>query len=304
MRYDKRLWLIINFQDIFPCERIISVKELSPGYDDHASDVWRVKTEKREVIVRASGIENVRCAGVFFKSLNILFGIDPTNVFAMEVINNTLSSLNGFAYPKILEKHKMDREYAVVELLEGATLDSFKGLSDNELRKFGSNLAKIHSYKMNYWGNPDGTFMIGKDNVNNHVIRCMKEIINEFYLDNHKIVQYLPQIEQILLDMPAPEFLSYVLVDMDPSQFLAANGVITGLVDTEAYVIAPRELDFIALEYVLDRRSAELISKGYEAVLPIPDLKSVRTGYRYLYRLIEIQGDDDIDDWLSQPILF
>jgi hypothetical protein len=295
---------MINFQDIFPRERIISIKELSPGYDDHASDVWRVKTEKREVIVRASGIENVKCTGAFFKSLNILFGIDPTNVFAMEAINNTLSGLNAFVYPKILEKHKIDREYAVVELLQGATLDSFVVLSDNELRKFGSNLAKIHSYKMNYWGNPVGTFMIGIDNVNNHVIRSMKEIVNEFYLDNYKIVNYLPQMEQILCKIPAPEYSSFVLVDIDPSQFLSANGVITGLVDTEAYVIAPRELDFIALEYVLDRRSAELISEGYEAVLSIPDLKSVRTVYRYLYRLIEIQGDDDIDDWLSRPTLF
>jgi hypothetical protein len=188
--------------------------------------------------------------------------------------------------------------------LQGATLDSFVVLSDNELRKFGSNLAKIHSYKMNYWGNPVGTFMIGIDNVNNHVIRSMKEIVNEFYLDNYKIVNYLPQMEQILCKIPAPEYSSFVLVDIDPSQFLSANGVITGLVDTEAYVIAPRELDFIALEYVLDRRSAELISEGYEAVLSIPDLKSVRTVYRYLYRLIEIQGDDDIDDWLSRPTLF
>jgi hypothetical protein len=71
---------VIHFSEMFPYERIISVKELSPGYDDHASDVWHVITEKREVIVRASGIENVQCAGAFFKSLHLLFGIDPSNV--------------------------------------------------------------------------------------------------------------------------------------------------------------------------------------------------------------------------------
>lgn len=111
-------------------------------------------------------------------------------------------------------------------------------------------------------------------------------------------------MERVLCDLAPPEYSSFVLVDIDPSQFLAVNGIITGLVDTEAYVIAPRELDFIALEYVLNRRSAKLISEGYEAILSIPDLKTVRTVYRYLYRLIEIQGDYDIDDWLSRPILF
>lgn len=296
--------IIINFRSVFPSERIINIKELSPGYDDHASDVWRIKTEKREVIVRASGIEDVKCAGAFFRSLNIIFGIDPTNVFAMEAINDRLFDLNAFVYPKILEKHKIDREYVVVELLQGATLKSFERLSDDELRKFGSNLAKIHSYKHNYWGNPSGTFAIDLDKANAHVIRSMKEIVNEFYLGDKKIVNYLPQMERTLRDIPAPRCSSFVLVDIDPTQFLVRNGSITGLVDTEAYVIAPREFDFIALEYVLSKHSSELISEGYETVLPLPDLTSTRTVYRYLYRLIEIQGDDDIDDWLSRPILF
>ena len=296
----------MDLQDIFPCERIIDAKELSPGYDSHASDVWHIKTEKREVVIRASKIRegNVKRATSFFKSLYILFGIDPSNVFALESVNNTLNSLNAFVYPKIFEKRKIDREYIVVEFLRGSTLGSFIGLSDNELGKFGGNLAKIHGRKMDYFGNPAGTFKIEAKNVNSHIIRSMKEIVNEFYSGNRKIIDYLPQMERILLDMPAWEHLSFVLVDIDPSQFLADNGSITGLVDTEAYVIAPRELDFIALEYVLDKRSAELISDGYKNVLPMPDLNPVRTVCRYLYRLIDIQGIEDIDEWFLQPALF
>lgn len=294
----------MDFQDMFPCEEIINVKELSPGYDDHASDIWYVKTQRREVIVRASGIIDVNCETSFFKSLNILFGIDPSNTFALEALNNTLRGFNAFIYPKILEKHKIDREYIVLELLQGTTLESFVGLSAEELKKFGSNLAKIHSRQMNYFGNPSGTFKIDMEKVNKHIICCMKKIINEFYLDNQKILNYLPQMERVLNDLPAPKYSSFVLVDIDPTQFIAVNGIITGLVDTESYVIAPRELDFIALEYVLDENSAKFISEGYEAILSLPDLKPVRTVYRYLYRLIDVQDGEDIDEWLSQPVLF
>ena len=42
---------------------------------------------------------------------------------------------------------------------------------------------------------------------------------------------------------------------MDPTQFLSDGTTITGLVDSEAYAVAPRELDFIGLEYVLTERS-------------------------------------------------
>ncbi len=198
----------------------------------------------------------------------------------------------------------MDRAYAVVELLPGTTLRTFTELSDDELRKFGRNLAKVHSCKFNYWGNPAGTFAVEMHLVNSHVVRSMKRIVDEFYLDNRKIVEYLPEMQRILRDMPAPENSSFVLFDIDPTQFLVDHGIITGLVDTEAYVIAPREFDFIALEYVLNGRSAELISEGYETIMALPDLKPVRTVYRYLCRLLEIQGDDDMDDWLVQPILF
>jgi aminoglycoside phosphotransferase (APT) family kinase protein len=263
-----------------------------------------VKTHRREVIVRASGIENVKEAGVFLRSLNHMFGIGPGNVLALEAVNNTLSGFKAFVYPKILEKHRLDREYVVVELLGGATLESFSGLSKEELIKFGRNLAIIHSRKLDYWGNPSGTFKVSLENANRHIIQSMHTIVKEFYWENHKILNALPRMERALRDIPPPEDTSYVLVDMDPTQFLADRGRITGLCDTEAYVIAPRALDFIALEYVLDRNAAQFVSQGYQTIMELPDLRHVRTVYRYLYRLIEIQGDEDLDEWLWRPELF
>lgn len=35
-------------------EQIREISELSPGYKDHASDVWLVKTDSQEVVVRSS----------------------------------------------------------------------------------------------------------------------------------------------------------------------------------------------------------------------------------------------------------
>ncbi len=43
---------------------------------------------------------------------------------------------------------------------------------------------------------------------------------------------------------------------MDPTQFLSDGTSITGLVDTEAYAVAPREFDFIGLEYVFTEKSS------------------------------------------------
>jgi len=39
-------------------------------------------------------------------------------------------------------------------------------------------------------------------------------------------------------------------------------------------------------------------------VLPLPDLSRVRAPYRFLYRLLEVQGSVPLDAWMSWPELF
>lgn len=43
-------------EELFPNEQMIEVHELSPSYDEHASDVWLMKTNEKEWIVRSSKI--------------------------------------------------------------------------------------------------------------------------------------------------------------------------------------------------------------------------------------------------------
>ncbi|MCY8921528.1 hypothetical protein [Bacillus atrophaeus] len=134
------------------------------------------------------------------------------------------------------------------------------------------------------------------------IITGMKQIVSSFYADHHQIAATLPDIIGGLKELPAPD--SFVLIDIDPSQFLSDGRTITGLVDTEAYVIAPRAFDFIGLEYILDEASAAEFSIGYEKVMPLPDLTFVRLPYRYLYRLLSVQGSVDLDEWLEYKTLF
>jgi len=111
-------------------------------------------------------------------------------------------------------------------------------------------------------------------------------------------------MQLLLKRIPTPTESNFILVDMDPTQFLSNGTEITGLVDTEAYAVAPRELDFIALEYVLDKKSAEDFIRGYISVQDIPDLTYVRKPYRYLYRLLSVQGSVGIEEWLNHPTYF
>lgn len=284
-----------------PIKEII---ELSPGYDDHSSDVWLVKTGDEEVVIRSSRMVE-EPSNDFWWGCKRIFGIDPRNVFELVHVNNTLSEITSIPIPKVLNKRNLfSKEYIVVEKLNGVVVHSFIDQPSSVLQSLGEGLAKIHSYKENYIGNPSGSVKVKLDHFHQYLIIAIREIISKFYAEHDQIKEKYIEVVNILNNLPPPKNSTFVLVDIDPTQFLANSKEVTGLVDTEAYVIGPRELDFIGLEYILDEKAARDFKIGYEKIMDIPNLTECRLPYRYLYRLLSVQGSVDINNWLNHKILF
>lgn len=282
---------------------ILHIEELHPGYEDHASDVWLVKTKDEEVIVRSSKLEQ-EPNNDFWWGCKQLFGIDPRSVHNLEIVNHTLGQYTALPIPKVLRKYVLDREYIIVEKLEGQMLQSFFNQPDSLLYNFGKELAEIHQYKTNYVGNPSRTHQIPLHSFHQHMIQTSTELIERFHSHNQKIRNRLKKFISQTASLPTPEEASFVLIDMDPTQFLTDGQKITGLVDTEAYAIGPREFDLIGLEYLFTKTEAAAFRKGYETISPLPSLTQCREPYRYLYRLLSVQGSVDLDEWMEHPSFF
>ena len=233
------------------------------------------------------------------------FGIDPRNVHHLEYIHELLKKHTNLPIPTILQKHVLNgRKFVSVEKLTGNTLQSFIGQSDSILFSLGKGLAEIHSFQAAFIGNPSGTFQVPLEEFKSHILKVSKELVNRFYSDNASIRNAFPTFEQQLASLPVPREATLVLIDMDPTQFLSDGSTITGLVDTEAYAIAPREFEFIGLEYVLTEKEARAFKSGYETIMPIPQLEKCRQPYRYLYRLLSVQGSVELEKWLRHPSYF
>ncbi|WHY31149.1 nitrate reductase [Bacillus wiedmannii] len=283
---------------------ILSIQALHPGYEDHASDVFLVRTEDAEVIVRSSKM-NEEPNNDFWWGCKNLFGIDPRNIHHLESVHTLLQEHTNLPIPTILEKHIVNgREFVVAEKLVGNTVQSFIGQPDSILFSLGKGLAEIHTFKADYIGNVSGSFQITLDEFQSHILNVSKALVNMFYSDNESIQNAFPTFESQLSSLPAPKDSTLVLIDMDPTQFLSDGTSITGLVDTEAYAVAPREFDFIGLEYIFTEKEAHAFKQGYETIMPIPRLEECRHPYRYLYRLLSVQGSVELEKWLSHPVYF
>jgi hypothetical protein len=196
-----------------------------------------------EVVVRASKlIEEPN--NEFWWGCKNTFGIDPRNVHELEHVNNILSEISSIPVLKVIKKVKTTREFVVVEKLEGQVVQSFISQPSSVLQSLGNGLAKIHQYKESYVGNPSGNFRVPLNDFHNHLIEGTTKLVSKFYSNHKKIVNMLPVINKTLKNLPSPDYSSFVLVDMDPTQFLSNKKIITGLVDTKGICHSTKKARF------------------------------------------------------------
>lgn len=293
----------MNLQSLFSAP-IVEQTYLDPGYSGHASDVWRVQTTQEVVVVRAPR-EVEELEGPFWKGCHALFGLDPKRLFDLEPINATLAPLCSIPIPQVLRKGMLDgRPYVVMECMPGSPLHDFTALPERTLEALGQALARIHTRRFRCYGSASGQRSSAFSTFPAQLTQTMCILVHQFYQADAAIKEALPSACEAVSQLPPLDEGALILIDIDPTQFLTDGEHFTALVDTEAYAIGPRELDFIALEYVLDQRGATAVARGYNGILPLLDLSQVRSVYRYLYRLLEVQGSIDLDVWMRHPPLF
>lgn len=295
------------FNEVIDKQELLSEEN---GYIGEASEVWRVQTKKEEVIVRTSRLENIE-NDKFWLGCKWVYQIDPRNVFTHERINRDLACMTSdLAVPKILRKAKINnKEYVVVEILLGKQLKTFLVQPDETMEDFGRSIAEIHRHHFPIFGNSTEENYKPLTEFHETLIQVMIKLVEKFYNKQASekddgIKESLDTVCEFAARLKVPMSASYIMVDMDPSQFLTTDSRITALIDTEGYVIGPREFDFIAFEYLFDQNGADAFQRGYASVLDLPDLTTLRPVYRYFYRLLSIQGSIPINKWMNQPILF
>lgn len=285
-------------------EPIEGIAYLEPGYSGHASDVWLVKTASEEHVVRSSRWTEAP-SREFWWGCYDLFGIDPRRLRYFEANAAMLGSISDIPVPRVHSHAVIEgREYLVVEKMNGKTLKSFVEQSDALLRQLGIWLARVHMQRCSYFGNLARTRSERHESFHARLSQTMRQLVERDYADDRKIKTKLDDMIRELGDLPVPDHFCPVFIDLDPSQFLIQDGMLSAIVDVEAYAVGPREFDFVGLEYVLDGKSASSFLKGYSTILNPPDLSNYRTVYRYFYRLLGVQGSVDLDRWLKQPALF
>lgn len=292
-----------KLQQLFrePIERITY---LDPGYSGHASDVWLVKTAREERVVRSSRWTEAPTHEFWWGCLD-LFGIDPRRMRHFEANVSMLGAISGIPAPRVHARAVIEnKEYLIVEKMNGEALRSFIGQSDALLHQLGVWMAQVHLNRYDYFGNLSSGQIDRKESFHARMSQTIRQLVERDYKNDSNIMMQVDAIISELFILPLPDHFCPVFIDLDPSQFLIQDGMLSAVVDVEAYAIGPREFDFVGLEYVLDEISAVSFLNGYSTILDPPDLSKYRKVYRYFYRLLGVQGSVDLNQWFAKRAIF
>lgn len=282
-----------------------SVRYIDPGYLN-ANSVWEVATEADRFIVKISRLA-MEPEGAFWNGLKYLFDSYPyLDMDNFETLTNFVRLHSELNVPRIkridTSMNRLPQKYMIVEYLDGKS--PVKGKITPQLAaQFGAYLGRLHKASFSNWGNFYRNNRLDPCLWGKRLSDCLGFIASGWFAHNDLVQSELPFFQNLAQDMPYPETFSLIMPDLFWSQFLEFGGNLSAVVDIEALVIGPRELDLVACEYLFDHRLISSFVEGYRGHLPIPDLQAVRSLYRFLYYLMEVEETYSFEQWMNYPAL-
>ena len=279
----------------------LSVSLLGAGDYDNASDVWRARLPPGSVIVRASRVEDPETASPFMCGLHALFGNDTRNLSDLAALHGRMGEFGAFEVPGVLGVTRWNgREVALVEDAGAGPSVPFEAA---DLEDLGARMARLHVQGRDHAGHLLGHRRVPLTDFHAAMVQAADLTIRRFDGTGELRSAFEAWARETLV-LPAPLMAAPMLLDLDSTQFVWEGKTARWLVDLEAAVLAPPELDLCAWEYVLDAASAERFRAGYERVCALPRLDRVRSVYRFFLRVLEVQGGVPLEAWLTAPTQF
>lgn len=223
--------------------------------------------------------------------------IDPSEILTK---SKKLNELLDIVLPKTLAIETGDEGFSVV--YEYVDYNHLKEFNEKKAYQYGQFVGKIHQKDFASWGN-----LYDRDVPNEEFGHYICEIIEEYFdfsCSTHKTLlrniysEIKPKLERIKL-----KSAGIILLDVDADQYIYdENSNITGIVDYEAMVAGPREIELLMWEFYLKDYFEEFM-KGYKEYCTY--LVENMELYRFIVFLLDSLGSDsDFYEWFEKDNCF
>jgi len=228
--------------------------------------------------------------------MNHLFEIDfPDSLAHIDKTHHFLTEESELQIPEHIASQAS--LFVLARYLEGKDVD-FEHVSDDMVIQLARHIAKLHQIQQSNWGAfhqtemPSSQWSARLQSTLSKLAEMHRITIPEQVLE-----KALQQAAYLNIETFVP-----IMLDLRWDQMLHQQGQLSAIVDMDAFVVGPRELELVLLEYQLNEHQAGVFAQAYRASAEWPDLTEQRFCYRLLLFMMNSLGETDLKKWMNAPI--
>ncbi|MCF6262986.1 MAG: phosphotransferase [Xanthomonadales bacterium] len=280
---------------------LIRATALPAMFSDSTHQLWDCETLDGSLIVKICQQENITHSA-FWQAMESLFGVNlPAQLGGFAAVYKTLSAFSPLVIPEYIASgfaSKNEQAFIATKKVPG-TLPTPATIKPAVVASLAEHIAGLHRQSITRWGQIEQPQFTPQQWPQR--LRDSLRILAGHHGDIPATV--LAEALKSVEFCGAKEFVP-IMPDLRWDQFLLLNGKLSALVDLDAFVFAPRELELVLLEYLLDEQQAQTFIQRYQQTLAMPDLSAVRKPYRLLLFLMNVLAEKNLKCWMHAPSRF
>jgi len=264
-------------------------------FEDSTHQLWYCETVDGPMVLKLCNHQTIKIS-TFWQGMNHLFEIDfPDSLAHIDKTHHFLTEESELQIPEHIASQAS--LFVLARYLEGKDVD-FEHVSDDMVIQLARHIAKLHQIQQSNWGAfhqtemPSSQWSARLQSTLSKLAEMHRITIPEQVLE-----KALQQAAYLNIETFVP-----IMLDLRWDQMLHQQGQLSAIVDMDAFVVGPRELELVLLEYQLNEHQAGVFAQAYRASAEWPDLTEQRFCYRLLLFMMNSLGETDLKKWMNAPI--
>lgn len=264
-------------------------------FEDSTHQLWHCETVDGPMVLKLCNQQTV-ANSIFWQGMNGLFAADfPTSLADIDKVYHFVGEQSVLTIPEYIASESS--LFVLANYLDGDDV-SCAEVSGSMAEQLADHIAQLHQHRSINWGAfHHATFPAEKWSKSLQATLLSLAQVHSTFIPDAILEQALEQAAELKTPIFSP-----IMMDLRWDQMLHQQGRLSAIVDMDAFVIGPRELELVLLEYQLNAKQAERFKNAYQKFCKLPDLGEQRFCYRLLLFLMNSLGETDLEKWLNAPI--
>jgi hypothetical protein len=288
------------------------VKSVPNDFEDSTHQLWLCQFESETQFLKLCSI---REQSTFWQAVQTLFGFElASHLEDYDCVYQTLAAWSPLVIPKLVHSASCTTEggvkysgFLLTEYLEGQAL-SAEQLTLKQVSQVAEHIALLHQQTSGGFGGLFEQGEISPPLFNENRVGWKQRLKQTLLTLNQNQTIPCEAMDKIVGLVKRLNIKAFhpIMLDLRWDQFLQqGGGKNLALLDLDAMVWGPRELELVLLEYLLTPEQAELFITVYTNYHDLPpNLDVERAVYRVLLFQMNVLGESDFNRWMAHPVYF